>query len=169
MTSIEIFGHALGIFAMAWGFCTLQIKDAKRMMLFYVFLCLFFGIHYLCLGAFVGFCMNMVGVLRNAVYYFGYNVKWLQHRAVPIVFTVICGVLGFIFRENNTYAFLMIAGLTINSFCLSFKNTQNIRKSILVTSPMVLIYNLLVPSWGGAIYVSIAILSALIGIFKNKE
>ncbi len=168
MPTIKIVGWIFGGLATLIGFYTMQIKDAKRMMLFYVALCAVFGLHYLCLGATTGFVMNMVGALRNLFYYFGYRVKRLQHAAIPVFFTAVAGILGFVFRENS-YAFLMIAGLVINSFCLSFKNTQNIRKSILVTSPMVLAYNCFVGSIFGAFYESVAILAAIIGIVKYRK
>lgn len=168
MTTMEWIGYGFGALAMLTGFLTLQIKDAKKMLLWYVALCALFGLHYWCLGATAGFVMNMVGAVRNLFYYFGNDYKFLQKKFVPIGFTVLVGVLGFISRES-VYAYLMIAGLVINSFCLSFKNTQNIRKSILVTSPMVLAYAALSGSIFGVIYESIAILSAVLGIVRHKQ
>ena len=76
---------------------------------------------------------------------------------------------GCIITWDNIYSLLVITGLVINSLCMSFKNPHNIRKSILVTSPLVLIYDIIVSSVGGAVYESIAIISAVIGIIRYSK
>ena len=64
---------------------------------------------------------------------------------------------------------LIVAGLVINTLCLSFKDAQNVRKSVLITCPMVLVYDIIEHSLGGAIYESVAIISAIIGIVRYRE
>ena len=54
-----------------------------------------------------------------------------------IVFTVLMGIMG-ILSWSDWYSIFVFLGLVINSYCMSFKDPQNIRKSILVTSPLVL-------------------------------
>lgn len=63
----------------------------------------------------------------------------------------------------------MIAGLVINSLCLSLQNPHLVRKSILLTSTMVLIYDILLPSVSGAVYESIAIISSVIGLVRYRK
>ena len=63
----------------------------------------------------------------------------------------------------------VVLGLVINTLCFSLPNPQNIRKSILVTSPLVLIYDIFVLSIGGAIYESVAIISSIIGIIAHNK
>ena len=57
----------------------------------------------------------------------------------------------------------------INTLCLSFTDPQKIRWSILVTSPMVLIYDAFVSSFGGVIYESVVIISSIIGIIRYRK
>ena len=168
MTTTEILGNLIGALAMVFGFCSLQAKKHKPMMVLTALLTFTFGVHYLLLGSPSGFAMNMVGTVRCVVYYFQEDVKCLKHRAIPIGFTVVLGVMGFVFRESP-YAFLMISGLVINSFCLSLQNPQLVRKSILVSSPLVLLYDILLPSVSGAVYESIAIISAIIGLVRYRN
>ena len=82
--------------------------------------------------------------------------------------SVIMGAIG-ILSWQNWYSIFVVLGLIINSYCMSFSNPQSIGKSILVTSPLVLIYDVLVLSVGGAVYESIAIISAVIGILRTKR
>ena len=49
------------------------------------------------------------------------------------------------------------------------RDPQNIRKSILVTSPLVLIYNIFEFSIGGIANESLSIVSSLIGIVRDKK
>lgn len=67
------------------------------------------------------------------------------------------------------YSVFVLLGIGINTYCMSFSSPQNVRKSILVTSPMVLTYDIFARSIGGSIYESVALISAAIGIFKNRK
>jgi hypothetical protein len=63
----------------------------------------------------------------------------------------------------------VLLGLVINTVCMAFPDAQKVRKSILVTSPLVLTYDVFVLSVGGIVYESVAILSSLIGILRNRK
>ena len=65
------------------------------------------------------------------------------------------------------YSVFVFLGLAINSLCLAFSDPQNVRKSILVTSPMVIVYNCFAHSYGGIVYETVAIVSSAIGIVRN--
>ncbi|MBQ2707700.1 MAG: YgjV family protein, partial [Clostridia bacterium] len=62
------------------------------------------------------------------------------------------------------YSIFYVLSMMISSVCMSFSSAQNIRKSILVTSTLVLIYDIFVGSIWGVVYESVAIISAIIGI-----
>ena len=63
------------------------------------------------------------------------------------------------------YSIFVVVGITVNTVCMSL-NAQNIRKSILVTSPMVLIYDVFAKSISGAVYEAVAIVSSAIGLYR---
>ena len=126
-----------------------------------------FGIHYLLIGAYSGMAMNAVGIVRNLVYN-RQNQKGSSSRLVPIVFVLIQCVMCALTWEA-WYSVFVLFGLTINTYCLSFKNPQNVRKSIFVTSPLVLTYDVLAGSIGGMIYESVAIISAFIGVLRHRK
>ena len=54
----------------------------------------------------------------------------------------------------------------INTMYLSVQSPQTIRKSILLTSTMILIYDIFVSSYGGIINEALAITSSIIGIIR---
>jgi hypothetical protein len=64
---------------------------------------------------------------------------------------------------------LMVCALFINSLALSMKNAQHIRWSLLLTCPMVMVYNALLHSYGGIVYEGMSIVSAIIGIIRFRK
>lgn len=64
---------------------------------------------------------------------------------------------------------LIIVALAVNTLFLYFPNVQNLRKSILVTSTLVLIYNIFYSVWSGVLNELIAISSAVMGIYRYRK
>jgi hypothetical protein len=67
------------------------------------------------------------------------------------------------------YSILAVIALTVNSYAMSFTNPNHLRKSILITSPMVLIYDILAHAYGGMVYEIVAIVSVIIGLYRYRE
>lgn len=167
MNISEITGQILGIVAVILGFISYQVKTDKKLLFVHTLTCLVFCAHYYLLGAIPAAVLNGVGVIRDIVYYHK-DKSFYKPKLFPIVFAVIMLILG-IYSANGIQSVLIVAGLVINTVCLSFKDAQNVRKSVLVTCPMVLIYDIIENSVGGAIYESVAIISAIIGIIRYHK
>ena len=169
MEPIEIIGQILGGVAIILGLISYQMKTQGRIILMQALTGLVFVVQYLLLGAYTGMAMNLVGVVRCIVYYFR-NKRGSNEKVTPMVFAVIMAIIG-ILTWNAWYSVFMFLGLVINTLCLAFSDPQKLRASVLVTCPLVLIYNVLIPSpsIGGIIYESVAIISAIIGIVRNKK
>ena len=164
---IMLIGQALGIVAVILGFVTYQMKSPKALLIVNLITCGVFCLHYLMIGAYSGMALNIISVIRNFTY-FQLGKKGSVAKGWAIAFSIVMGVMG-VLSWQNWYSIFVVLGLIINSYCMSFSNPQNIRKSILVTSPLVLIYDVLVLSVGGAVYESIAIVSAVIGIVRTYK
>ena len=78
------------------------------------------------------------------------------------------GLSGVVSWQGYASLFVIV-GLVINTLCLSLTDPQKIRKSILVTSPLVLIYNALVFSVGGMVYESVCIVSSVVGMVRYRK
>ena len=68
-----------------------------------------------------------------------------------------------------TVSLLIIVALAANTVFLSFGNPQLLRKSILATSSLVLLYNIFVFSLGGIANEALAIGSSVVGIFRFRQ
>jgi hypothetical protein len=161
---LYIVGQCAGIAAVILGFINYQVKTREQVLYIHISTALCFVVHYLLIGAYVGMAMNMIGVIHNVVFYF-VGKKGKVGKGWALGFAGAMAVMGIIAWES-WYSVFALVGLVINSCAMSFSNPNNIRKSILITSPLVIVYNLFVRSWGGAAYETVAILSAILGIVR---
>lgn len=164
---VYIFGQFLGLVAIALGFITYQMKTQKQILLLQIITTAVFGLHYLMIGALTGMAMNLLGIARTLTYYFRYGKKGGE-RIIPIFYAVVLGAVGILTWEA-WYSIFVFLGLVIHTLCLAFRDPQKMRMSILVTSPLVLIYDVFTLSIGGIVYESVAIVSCIIGIVKYKK
>jgi general stress protein CsbA len=88
-------------------------------------------------------------------------------RIVPIVLTLIMAVMSAFLWEGY-HSIFFVVGITLNTLAMGYCNAQNLRKSILLTSSLILIYNLFIPSIGGSINEVVAISSSSIGIYRHR-
>lgn len=162
---MQMIGQIFGIIAFGIAFVVYQMKDKKSLLIAQTALVTVMSIHYFCLGAYPAMAMNVFGIIRNFIYYRKDIFKW---KYTPLVVSLLIMMVG-IFTSSGVWSILVVAGLTINSYCLSFENPQHFRISILITSPLVLIYDIIVFSLGGILLEGITIISAIIGIVRNAK
>lgn len=62
---------------------TYFLKDKTKILVLCLFYCIFYGLHYLMLGALTGMMMNLVSFIRN--YYFYKNSKKNQKNSILIL------------------------------------------------------------------------------------
>ena len=166
-SATEIAGQLVGIVAIILGFISYQTKTKRGLLIAQSATAAVFCLHYGLLGAFSGMAVNAVNIVRNTVYELTSKNEKAQ-RWVPIAVVIIqCTICCFMWEA--WYSVFVLLGQGISSYCMSFKNPQNVRKSILVTCPLVLVYDAFASSIGGIIYESVAIVSAIIGIIRNKK
>lgn len=166
-TVLHWIGQGMGLIAIFLGFVSYQMKNQRQLILAQSATALCFCIHYLLLGAITGLALNGVALVRNGAYYFR-NQKGQKGWALPIAFAVVMGGMG-VWAWEGWYSLFSIVGLVINTLCLAAPHPQQVRKSILVTSPLVIIYNVFVFSIGGVIYESVAIISSIVGIWRSRQ
>ena len=160
-------GQGFGIIAIIFGFITYQVRTQRQILLMQSAVAVFFGVHYLLIGAYSGMAMNFANIARN-FFYDRRTQKGSKSQLIPIIFVLVQCVMCVLTWEA-WYSVFVLLGIGINTYCMSFSNPQNVRKSILVTSPLVLTYDIFARSIGGSIYESVALVSAFIGILRNRK
>ena len=162
-----IVGQVFGIIAIILGFISYQVQTQRKLLFVQGTVAVAFCVHYFLIGAYSGMAMNAVNILRN-VFYDRRTQSGSKSKLIPIVFVAVQCVMCALTWEA-WYSVFVLLGIGINTYCMSFESPQNIRKSILVTSPLVLTYDVFACSLGGSIYESVALTSAFIGIFRNRK
>ena len=163
----EILGQTLGIIATLITALSYQANTKRKLLFIQSVATLCTCISYLLLGATSGFALNIVCLIRNLCFYFQKEGKTPIYISTSI-FVVMMGILGAM-SWQGPISLLIIVALAANTFFLSLGKPQMLRYSILVTSLMVLIYNIYVLTIGGILNESIAILSAFIGIIRFRK
>lgn len=167
MTTQEIIGQVFGILSMLMTCLCYQVNSKRRILIVQCASIVFICINYLLLGATSGFVLNIVCLLRNITYYFQKEGSRYQ-LAAGCIFAAAIGVCGAL-SWQGPISLLMIAALMINTVVLSLGLPQLLRKSILLTSTMVLIYNVTVFSVGGILNECVAILSSVVGLIRYAK
>ena len=164
---IMLIGQILGVVAVILGFITYQMRSPKALLIVNLITCGVFCAHYLLIGAISGFVLHALGIVRNLVYT-NRDKKIFSSPVWPYIFAVIMLIAGLV-TWQDWRTILMICALVINSVCLSLKNAQHIRYSLLITCPLVMLYDILVHSYGGIVYEGMSIASAVIGIIRFRR
>jgi len=122
---MSFIGQIFGMIAVILGFISFQMKTRTQLLIIQTITTITFCIHYGLIGATSGLVMNLLGIVRNLAYY-NKDKKIFSGLKCPVFFTVLMGIAGILSWEA-WYSIFVLLGLMINSFCLSFDNSQNIR------------------------------------------
>ena len=164
---LELIGQIIGIVAVVISFLTYQMKTKRGILLMLTLATVFFCAHYALLSAPIGLFLNIVGIIRNLCYCYN-DKKILSSKAVPVILATAMGVLGVLMWEGYHSAFFVV-GLMLNTLAMGYFGPQNLRKSLLLTCTLIFIYNAFTFSIGGMINETVAIISALIGLFRYRN
>ena len=160
-------GQGLGIVAVVLGFISFQMKTPKGILAFQITIAFIFAAHYLFIGAPGAAALNLLAAVNNILYFFRAKrggKGWFE----PIFYVVMVTVTTIITWEA-WYSVFVLLGIGINTYCMSLYDPQKVRKSIFVTSPLVLIYDIFAGAIGGSIYETVAWVSAIIGVIKYRK
>lgn len=134
-----------------------------------------FGIHYLLLGAYAGFLLNVISVFRGIVFYKG-NFSPRTGRiwvGIIIGLCVVAYAMTFlVFGTEPTPAnlileFLPTVGMTAMTISFNMSQTRHIRALSTINSAGWLTYNIAHLSIGGIICESICCVSIIVGILRH--
>ena len=162
-----IVGQILGIIATLIFVISYQANTKNKVLFLQVLAVICICVSYLLLGAISGFVLNIICLIRNICFLLikkEGKVKWI------LTFALILGMIGGgILSWQGPISLLFLVALSINTFFLSLGVPQKLRYSILVTSPMALIYNIAVFSIGGIANELLSIISSVIGILRFRK
>ena len=160
-------GQILGWLAAMLTFISYQCQEHKKLLIVQTSATLSICLSYLLLNAYSGMLLNIICIIRNFIIY-KKDVKIFSYKFWPYLLAFVMGIMGAVSWQGNMSLFIIIA-LVANTLFLYFPNIQNLRKSIIVTSSMILIYNAYYNVFGGVVNEMIAISSSIIGIYRYNH
>ena len=163
----EIIGQILGILATVLTGISYQANDKKRLLMIQSAATLSTCLGYLFLGAYSGFALNIVCLLRNGTFFF-LKKESRAYRAAAIALSALMVGVGCLSWQGWA-SLLIIVALALNTLFMAFGSAQTLRYSVLCTSSLVLAYNIVVFTVGGVLNEGLAIASSLVGILRFRK
>lgn len=160
-------GQIMGWVAALMTFLSYQCKDHKKLLVVQTLSSLSICTSYLFLNAWSGMLLNVVCIIRNFIIY-RKDIKLFSYSFWAYVLAGVMAIMG-VLSWQGPMSLLIVVALAVNTVFLYFPNVQNLRKSILITSTMVLIYNAYYNVWGGVVNEMIAISSSAIGLYRYRN
>lgn len=162
-----IIGQVFGWLAAIFGFVTYQCKTQKQILFTLSLSGISLCVSYFFLGAYSGMLLNFIGLIRNFIFD-AKDKRIFSFRWWPAVLAAVMGFVGILSWQGPA-SLLVVIALVVYTLFLGAGNAQNLRKCILLTSTLVLLYNLYYKVWGGVLYESVAIFSAIIGLIRFRK
>lgn len=165
--SITLLGHALGFISVTLFFYSYQRTQKSKIMIIQTAATALSCVQYLLIGATSGFALNVVCIIRNfAFYYREKNNK--TDLITPAFFGAAMAVVSC-FSWEGAHSLLITLGLVVNTICMGVFDARSFRKTILISSTLILAYNLFALSYSGMLSESISLISVIIGIIRYRS
>lgn len=167
MQAIEIIGQVISVIAVIITFITYQMKSTSQIFIVNAIATGVSCVAYAMLGGITALGLNIMCIIRNICYLHKDKNRYCA-VILPALLSLIMAVMSAFLWEGY-HSIFFVVGITLNTLAMGYFNSQNLRKSILLTSSLILIYNLFIPSIGGSINEIVAISSSVIGLIRNRK
>lgn len=164
---VTLIGHVLGFVSVGLFFYSYQRTQKRKIMVIQTVATALSCVQYLLIGALSGFALNVVCIIRNFVFYYR-DKKQGNDLTVPVAFAFCMAVVSF-FSWEGIHSLLITLGLVVNTVCMGIFDAKSFRKTILISSSLILIYNIFASSYSGVLSESISLVSVVIGIIRYRN
>lgn len=166
-TFITLIGHIFGFISVGLFFYSYQRSKKEKILTIQTIATALSCVQYLLIGAFSGFALNIVCIIRNFVYSYRDKYSFNDWYSPVILSVFMAGVSCF--SWEGLHSLMITAGLVINTVSLGVFDAKNIKRSIIVSSSLILIYNVFAGSYSGILSESLSVISAIIGMNLHKK
>ena len=167
MSPLHIVGQIISVIAVIITFVTYLMKSNTKIFVTNAIATAVSCIAYAMLGGITALGLNIMCIVRNICYMYKDKNRYCA-VIFPALLSLIMAVMSAFLWEGY-HSIFFVVGITLNTLAMGYFNSQNLRKSILLTSTLILVYNLFIPSIGGAINEVVAISSSAIGLVRHRQ
>ena len=162
---MELLTQIVGFIAMLFSVFSFQMNKHKQIMIMQILATTFFGIQYFLLGAMTGVVIDIIAIIRCLVFYHKEDKKWAAWNGWIAIFMVLFLAFGLITWEGPV-SLLITGSMMLNTLSFSFTKPKLVRSTILVASPLLLLYDIFTGSIGGIINEVLVEISAVVGLIR---
>ena len=159
-----IIGQIVGGIGVLLFFISYLFRTQKSILLIQIVGNAVMVVHFFLIGAKTGYFLLIAATIRNIILYFG-DKKYLSWKGIPYILALIIAGIGALSWEGY-YSLFIIVGLGINTVFLSVKNVNVLKASVILTSALILTYDVFAFSISGIINEGLAIIGAIIGLIS---
>ena len=171
-----IIAQIFGIAGMTLNAVSYQAKSQRAIILFQFFGGAFFVVNMFLLNAYMGALLNIIGVVRAAVYANKDKIRNIKLCAGLFIgafllsYVAVFTLFGKEFTAVNALVELLpLLAMTAMTVAFSLPSAQTVRGFALFSSPCWLIYNCVNLSVGGILCESFSIVSAVTAMIRNRK
>jgi hypothetical protein len=157
---IQICGFA----AMFFSIFSFQMNSHKHIMKMQMGANSLFAIQYLMIGAYSGAAMHGIALVRGMVFYYR-DKKWASGNGWIIVFILLFAGFGVV-TYDSLLSILPPLAMIMNTFSFASSSPKFTRMTILLSSPLWMIYSLVTGSIGGFVNEVFVIGSSILGVIR---
>lgn len=166
MERMSILVQVIGFIGVAFFLLSYQVKSNKKLFAFQTVGSGLFCLQFFLLGAYSGCLSLVVSTVRNVMMTRYNTSKIIQWNGWVLILSA-AAVAVSVVTWNGLISLLPVAGTISTTIAFWTNNAKNIRiANLAVNSPCMLIYDVLVKSWGGVLNESITIISIVISIMR---
>ena len=161
---IDILIRVTGILGLVLGVAAYQSNKHKGIVIAKLGSEAAFTVQYFLLDAPTGSIMNLVGVVRNFIFY-----KFVEKgKSTKLAMWIFCGIyiVSAIITWEGPESLLPLIGKLCSTVAYSMKNTRNIRIINIPTLTMWIIYNITCSAWEALAADAISLISVLIAMVR---
>lgn len=158
-----ILAQIIGTIALIMLLLSFQKNDKKLLLKYQMASSFLFATQYLFLGAFTGFFMNLMCLIRNTIYFRYKDTKVPAYWLVVVILVMIC--LGAASYDGPITLLPSIACI-IYSIALGSGNLKATRIVEVISCSLYIVYNIKYKAIAGLVSTVIELVSAVVAIFR---
>ena len=161
----ELAIQAIGFVGVAFFIASYQIKSNRALFLCQMIGCLIFCIQFFIMGAYTGAVSLIINIIRNLLLLKIKDWKWVGSKVTMCVILAML-VAMTVYTWDGAISLLPLASVGATTIGYWTNNAQKIRLSQFIGSPCVLVYDILIRSWGGVLSETITLVSIIVSVIR---
>ena len=167
MTTLEWIAQALGVLGTVVCLVCFHWNKQKNILRTKLLIDVIWGAHYFLLGAYAGFCTNMICLVRELV--FLNREKKLFRSNIWLLVFVLCNWVCAALTWKGVFSLLPALASTLATYSFWQEKVKTTRFIALGNNCLMLTYNLCVGSYSGILNEALAFLSTLSALIIHRN